>query len=48
MDYKLFTRVDFSFLTFDLISVTKHGLTYTTLLGVHLKEHFAFTFSIIE
>jgi hypothetical protein len=26
--------------TFDLTSVTKHGLTYATLLGVHSKEHF--------
>jgi hypothetical protein len=29
----------FDFLTFDLTSVTKHGLTYITLLGVHSKEH---------
>jgi hypothetical protein len=29
----------FDFLTFDLTSVTKHGLTYTTLLWVHSKEH---------
>jgi len=29
----------FDHLTFDLTSVTKHGLTYATLLGVHSKEH---------
>jgi hypothetical protein len=29
----------FECFVFDWFSVTKHGLTYTTLFHVHLKEH---------
>jgi len=31
--------LNFECLVFDWFSVTKHGLTYTTLFHVHLKEH---------
>ncbi len=38
----------FDFLTFDLTSVTKHGLTYTILLGGHSKKHLHLLFPLLN
>jgi len=41
-------RLTFDCLTFDIISVTKLGITYTTLLKVCSKEDFYLLFPLLN